>query len=82
MQLNDVLALSDDQYLDEAVVAAALKRSVNTLRRWACKRKGPARTSIGNTISYRVGAIRAWLRAQERNFQDERQGVRRRRRAA
>ena len=81
MQLNDILALPDDHYIPEPDMAEGRGCSVNKLRRDAVKKVGPPRTRMSRVILYRVGAFREWLRAQERDFEAERQGPRRRRRA-
>ncbi len=77
MTLDEILAFPDEKYVNEAELAAAVGRDVNTLRRWAVERKGPPRTTIGRSVVYRVGAFRKWLLDQERDYGAEERGRRR-----
>ncbi len=82
MDLNELLSRPDTSYASEDELASALSHPVCTLRTWRCRRKGPPAVAVGRTIRYRIGALRAWLLAMERDFDAERKGGRRRRRVA
>jgi predicted DNA-binding transcriptional regulator AlpA len=51
--------------LTEADVAATLRISVRTLRRWHSLRKGPPRVKIGRKIHYRIGSVQNWIEGSE-----------------
>jgi len=55
-------------YFSEEQTAARLAVKVQTLRVWACNRKGPPRTVIARRALYRREALENWLRAREQNF--------------
>ena len=55
-------------YLSEEQTAARLAVKVQTLRVWACNRRGPPRTVIARRPLYRREALEAWLRAKEQDF--------------
>ena len=55
-----------EDYLTKTAAAKALKKSERTMDRWARLRIGPPRTMIGSTVFYRISALIAWLKAQER----------------
>ena len=61
-----------DGYLNEDETAVRLAVKVQTLRVWASRRKGPPRTVVARRPLYRQEALEAWLRAAERDFDDER----------
>ena len=82
MDLNQLLSRTDASYATEDELASALSHPICTLRTWRCRRKGPPAVAVGRTIRYRIGALRAWLLARESDFDEERQGIRRRRRVA
>lgn len=47
-------------------LAAELRVSIDTLRRWAAQRSGPPTTKVGARIFYRREAVIEWLRERER----------------
>lgn len=51
--------------LTEADVAATLRISVRTLRRWHSLRKGPPRVKIGRKIHYRRNTVQRWIESSE-----------------
>jgi len=51
--------------LSEADVAATLRISVRTLRRWHALRKGPPRIKIGRKIHYRIASVQNWIAGSE-----------------
>ena len=51
--------------LTETDVAAILRVSVRTLRRWHSLRKGPPRVKIGRKIHYRSGSVESWIEGSE-----------------
>jgi hypothetical protein len=55
----------DDQYLTDDELAATLKQSVRTNKRWRDDRSGPPFIRLRGRILYRVAAVNAWLRAKE-----------------
>jgi hypothetical protein len=55
-------------YLNAEQTAALLAVKVQTLRVWACNRRGPPRTVIARRPLYRREALEAWLRAKEQVF--------------
>ena len=61
-----------DGYFNEEETAVRLAVKVQTLRVWASRRKGPPRTVIARRPLYRQEAFEAWLRAAERDFDNER----------
>jgi phage terminase Nu1 subunit (DNA packaging protein) len=40
--------------------------SLRTVDRWEKRRIGPARTTIGKQVLYRVESVQDWLKARER----------------
>jgi hypothetical protein len=54
-------------YLDEAAYAKQRGVSVRTCQRDRQLRQSPPYVVIGNHIYYRIEAVRAWLRARERD---------------
>ena len=82
MILNEILALPDEAYVSEADLSVALDKTIPTLRTWGSRRNGPPRTVAGRKVLYRVGGLRQWLRAREKDFDQARRGQRRRRVAA
>ena len=65
--------LAPPGYLTEQQTAARLAVKIQTLRVWASRQKGPPRTVVARRPLYRTEALEDWLRAAERNFEDERQ---------
>lgn len=57
-----------DDYLTEQEAADMLGAKVQTLRAWACRRKGPARTKAGKRVLYRKEAVADWLKSREVTF--------------
>jgi len=51
--------------LSENQLAALLKISTRTLRRWHVLRLGPPRFKIGQVILYRAAAVESWLTRNE-----------------
>lgn len=51
-------------YIRESDLAAELRVSLRTLRRWDERRIGPARTQIGRAIYYSRASIDSWLLAR------------------
>lgn len=64
---SDAAAHADilSDYMTEEQAAAALRKSVRTLRRWHTLREGPPRTLLGREILYRRDAVREWIRSRE-----------------
>ena len=54
-----------DEWLTEQEAAAALRKSVRTLRKWRGQRIGPPYTYFGRTVKYRKPALIAHYRASE-----------------
>ncbi len=52
-------------YVLEDTAAEWLGVTVPTLRTWASRRRGPARTRVGKRILYRQNALADWLERQE-----------------
>ena len=55
--MSDILK----KYLTEEELAAQLRVSTKTLKRWAIDKKGPPKTYIGRTVYYRTEAVLKWL---------------------
>lgn len=55
-------------YFTESETAKKLGTATQTLRVWACRRKGPPRTKVGRKIFYKEESLAAWMRAQEQTF--------------
>ena len=66
-----------DGYLSESETAEKLGVTISTLRTWACRRRGPARTPVGKRILYRESALADWLKRQEVDPEAARQAGRR-----
>jgi len=64
--------VTPEGYFNEEETAARLNVKAQTLRVWASRRKGPPRTVVARRPLYRQEALEAWLRAAERDFDDER----------
>jgi hypothetical protein len=62
--MTDINVLDD--YLSKSDTAVQLGVTERTLDRWDRLRSGPPRTKMGQAVLYRVDALRAWLKAQER----------------
>ncbi|WP_082701093.1 helix-turn-helix domain-containing protein [Erythrobacter sp. YT30] len=56
---------NQNELLTEADVAATLRISVRTLRRWHSLRKGPPRVKIGRKIHYRSNSVQRWIENSE-----------------
>ena len=56
-----------DNYFSEEKAASDLGVTVNTLRNWAARREGPARTKVARRVYYRKEAMNQWLLTQEQN---------------
>ncbi len=52
-------------FITKKELANQLGISTRTLDRWHSLRKGPARSKIGNFISYRIEAVEEWLQKNE-----------------
>lgn len=59
-------AFMRESLIPEAEFAAALGKSLRTVRRWASLRQGPTRMKLGQAIFYTRKAIEGWLASQER----------------
>lgn len=57
--------MSLKQTLTKKSLAEFLGVSTRTLDRWHTQRIGPARSKIGNFITYRMDAIEDWLQKNE-----------------
>jgi hypothetical protein len=57
--------LADAGMVAEPDAAALLGVKVQTLRKWAVQRKGPARVKCGKRVLYRRASLHAWLAGQE-----------------
>ena len=58
---HDVL----DEWLSEQEAAAALRKSVRTLRKWRAQRVGPPYAYFGRTVKYRRPALVEHFRQSE-----------------
>lgn len=56
-----------DGYIDEAEYARQRRVSIRTCQRDRQLRQSPPYVVIGNQVYYRIEAVRAWLRARERD---------------
>ncbi|MBL4748852.1 MAG: helix-turn-helix domain-containing protein [Magnetovibrio sp.] len=57
------------EYTTEQELSEALSVTVETLRTWASRRKGPGgRAKFGRRIVYRKTAVQAWMESQERGM--------------
>ena len=65
LQQNGGSALLD--LLTEDELAAAMKRTPGTLRRWRHAGTGPPYIPVGKAICYRPDAVRTWLVSLERS---------------
>lgn len=63
---TELIARQPDSFVTEAEVAAATGVTIVTLRCWASRRIGPARTKLGKQILYRVKSLNEWAAAKER----------------
>jgi len=54
-----------DEWLTEEEMAAALHKSVRTLRKWRHRRVGPPYTHFGRTVKYRATAVVEHYRQSE-----------------
>ena len=54
-----------DEWLTEQEAAAALRKSVRTLRKWRGQRIGPPYVHVGRTIKYRKPALVEHYRQSE-----------------
>jgi len=55
-----------DGYVTRRGLADEFGVSLRTVDRWEALRIGPARTTIGKQVLYRVESVRDWLKARER----------------
>jgi hypothetical protein len=60
-----------DDVLDERQVAALLRTSVRSLRRWRTEGRGPPYAKVGNHVLYRFAGILEWLEAREERIAEE-----------
>src|SRR5689334_19942571 len=58
----------------EAQFAAAMKRTIGTLRRWRASRCGPPFIVIQRQVYYRRAAVAEWLLKQELDFSADKKG--------
>lgn len=54
------------EWLTQGDLAAELRISVDTLRRWAARRIGPPSIKLGARVLYRRESVREWLRSREK----------------
>lgn len=54
-----------DGLLNEEQAAAYLHKSVQTIRVWAWRRKGPPRVKIGRTVYYKQSSLDEWIESRE-----------------
>ena len=54
-----------DGYVTRRRLADEFGVSLRTVDRWEALRIGPARTTIGKQVLYRVESVRDWLKARE-----------------
>jgi len=59
------MSIERNGLLTEQQTAAYLHKSVQTLRVWAWRRKGPPRVKIGRTVFYRRQSLDEWILASE-----------------
>jgi len=57
-------------YWTEQQLGAEIKRHPRTLARWRDRGIGPPFTPLGNSIFYRIDAVRKWMAEQERSPAD------------
>jgi hypothetical protein len=62
---RDVVSVELDEWLSEAEAAAAVKKSVRTLRDWRRKGMGPPFAYFGRTPRYRAATLIEHFRAAE-----------------
>jgi hypothetical protein len=53
-------------WIDEAELAARLKVTAVTLRRWRQRKYGPAFRKRGRQVRYHVDAVEAWMKNEQR----------------
>lgn len=51
--------------LSEQQAADLIGVRVETLRAWACRRKGPPRLKLGRRVAYRAEALERWILSRE-----------------
>lgn len=56
-----------EDYFSEEKTACDLGVTINTLRNWAARREGPARTKVARRVYYRKDSLHQWLLAREQN---------------
>jgi hypothetical protein len=67
-----MLELLDDEWLSEAEAAAAVDKSLRTLRQWRKRGVGPPYTRFGRSVKYRKRALAEYFRTSEINPTRER----------
>lgn len=67
--------LNTQDIISEKDAANYLGLKVNTLRGWACRRKGPPRIKVGKKIWYRQEALTEWMHSQETDPAEARRKV-------
>ena len=60
-----MINIDGETYRPEPEVGTLLNLKIETLRKWAVMRKGPARTKIGRSVYYSDSALAEWLRNQQ-----------------
>jgi hypothetical protein len=63
--VEDIVSVELDEWLSEQEAAAAIKKSIRTLRDWRRKRIGPPYAFFGRTPKYRTSALVEHFRASE-----------------
>lgn len=74
MTIKDLTVMADAPpgYYTEAEWAEMLGVTIPTLRAQASRRRGAPRTRIGRRVLYRIDACQSWLRAREKDFDQDR----------
>ena len=63
---GDAAAPVLSEWLTQGELAAELRVSMDTLRRWAARRIGPPSIKLGSRVLYRRESVREWLRSREK----------------
>ncbi|HMT45484.1 MAG TPA: helix-turn-helix domain-containing protein [Novosphingobium sp.] len=54
------------EWLTQSELAAELRVSTDTLRRWQARRIGPPSIKLGMRVLYRRESVKEWLRSREK----------------
>ena len=63
--------VDDDPLRSADEIAQVAKVKTQTLATWRCTGRGPRYVKVGRAVFYRESAVRAWLKAQERDPADK-----------